>query len=145
MKKITLSIWFAVVFVLVIIFGTIYAVTQHAQRMEANSPQIQLAEDTAAQLVKGAQPAALVQGSVAMDKSLAPFTNIYDQYGNAIVGEGMINDKVPVFPEGVLKLTQGTPYHTVTWQPQTGVRIAAVSVQAGNYYVVSGRSLTEVE
>ncbi len=145
MKKLSVSIWFAAVFIIVIIFGTIYAVVQQSQRMAANSPQIQLAEDTAAVLVKGAQPAALVHTSVAMDKSLAPFTNIYDKYGNAIIGEGTIDSKVPVFPQGVLTSAQGVPYHTVTWQPQTGVRIAAVAVQAGDYYVVSGRSLTEVE
>jgi len=145
MKRFAIWTWFAVVLVIVIIFGTIYAVGQHGLRMDANMPQIQLAEDTAAQLTKGAQPAALVQGSVAMDKSLAPFTNIYDQYGNSIVGEGMIDGTVPAFPGGVLKASQGVSYHTVTWQPQNGVRIAAVAVQAGNYYVVSGRSLTEVE
>lgn len=33
----------------------------------------------------------------------------------------------------------------MTWEPQSGVRIASVTVAAKDYYVLSGRSLTEVE
>ncbi|MGH7237815.1 MAG: hypothetical protein ACREGF_04740, partial [Candidatus Saccharimonadales bacterium] len=35
--------------------------------------------------------------------------------------------------------------HRVTWQPVSGVRVAAVAVAAKGYYVVSGRSMQVVE
>ena len=48
-------------------------------------------------------------------------------------------------PYGVLTGADYQTYHSVTWQPQSGVRIASVTVKAKNYYVLSGRSLKEVE
>ena len=48
-------------------------------------------------------------------------------------------------PYGVLTNADNKPYHSVTWQPRAGVRIASVSTAARDYYVLSGRSLIEVE
>ncbi len=36
-------------------------------------------------------------------------------------------------------------YNEVTWEPKKNVRIAAITVAAKDYYVLSGRSLREVE
>ena len=38
--------WFASLAILVVVFGTIYGAVQQSQRSDANSPQIQIAEDT---------------------------------------------------------------------------------------------------
>ena len=46
---------------------------------------------------------------------------------------------------GILKEAKGKPYHTVTWEPQDDIRVAAVTIAAKDYYVLSGRSLKEVE
>ena len=137
--------WLAALAIVFIVFGTVYAAVQQSQRGAANYPQVQLAEDTAAALDGGSQPAALVSGTVHMDRSLAPFTIIYDRSGDVVAGSGYLNGAVPVVPLGVLQAAQHKEYHTVTWQPQNDVRVAAVSVAAGKYYVLSGRSLKEVE
>jgi hypothetical protein len=143
MKK--LLPWFGVLAVLVVVFGTVNTVVQQAQRRDANYPQIQLAEDTAAALDHGGKPLSLVHGNVDLAASLAPFTVIYDKSGNVIAGSGYLNGHVPRAPLGVLTASRSDTYNAVTWQPQAGVRIASVSVAANNYYVLSGRSLTEVE
>ena len=143
MKK--LLPWFAAFLLLVVIFGTMYTVVQQSERRDANYPQIQLAEDTAAKLNQGADPKQLVGGTVDMAASLASFTIIYGKSGQVIGGSGYLHGKLPTIPYGVLAAAQGKDYHFVSWQPEPDVRIAAVSVAAKGYFVLSGRSLKEVE
>jgi hypothetical protein len=143
MKK--LIPWLSAAVILVIVFGTIFVVAQQLQRHDDNYPQVQIAEDMAAALEEGTRPASLPRGRVDIRRSLAPFTIIYDKSGRVVAGSGYLDSKVPVIPYGVLMNGKGKAYHTVTWQPAAGVRIAAVSVAARDYYVVSGRSLTEIE
>ncbi|MDB5183396.1 MAG: hypothetical protein JWO07_77 [Candidatus Saccharibacteria bacterium] len=131
--------------VLVIIFGTIYSVVQQSQRTDANWPQIQLAEDASALLNKN-QPPRMFSGTyVDIGTSLATFTNVYDLSGQPVTGSGYLKSSLATVPKGILTAADGRPYHSVTWEPATGVRIAAVTVKANGYYVLSGRSLTEVE
>jgi hypothetical protein len=82
---------------------------------------------------------------VDIGKSLAPFTIIYSKSGQVVAGSGYLSGSIPTAPLGILTQAKGNAYNSVTWQPQTGVRIAAVAMAANNYYVLSGRSLTEVE
>ena len=137
--------FFGLIAVLVVVFGTVYAVTQQTLRREANMPQIQLAEDAASNLNSGVAPAAMTREKIDTRKSLAPFINIYDLSGRIIAGTGYIDGSLAVPPKGILTAADTSPYHTVTWQPEQDVRIAAVAVRATNYYVLSGRSLKEVE
>jgi hypothetical protein len=137
--------WGGAVVTLVIIFGTLFGVVQQAQRMDANMPQIQLAEDTATSLNNGIDPNSLAQGTVDINKSLAPFIVIYDKKGAVVATSGFLNHGLPHAPLGILQASNGTDYHAITWQPQADIRIAAVTVSANKYYVLSGRSLKEVE
>lgn len=143
MKK--LFPWFSAATIIVIVFGTIYSVSQQGQRREANYPQIQLAEDIATELNQGVLPATVVTGKVNMASSLAPFVIVYDLSGQPIAGSGFLNNKLAAVPLGVLVNARGHNYSFVTWQPQVNLRIAAVSVAANKYFVLSGRSLVEVE
>ncbi len=137
--------WLLVLATLVVLFGTVYTVVQQAQRSDANYPQIQLAEDAAAALKHGEVPLGLVYGNVNIATSLAPFTIIYDKTGRVENGSGYLNGHVPKVPLGILSAAKGKEYNAVSWQPQKDVRIAAVTVAAKDYYVLSGRSLREVE
>lgn len=143
MKKLLWGITGALL--LAVVFGTVFAVVQQAQRSDANYPQVQLAEDTKTSLNEGYEPELLVYGKVDMAKSLAPFTIVYDKKGAVVTGSGFLDNKVPKSPAGVLGASKGQPYHSVTWEPKRGVRIAAVIVEARDHYVLSGRSLREVE
>jgi len=128
-----------------VVFGTIYATVQQSQRNNANSPQIQISQDAAADLNGGDSPLVLLGRNVDMKTSLAPFIIIYDKAGNVVNGSGYLNGKIPKAPIGVLTDSKGKDYNAVTWEPQDGVHVASVTVAAKNYYVLSGRSLTEVE
>jgi hypothetical protein len=137
--------WFAAFLLLVVVFGTTYITVQQAQRSDANYPQIQIAEDTASSLNRLDDFALPLDGHVDMAKSLAPFTLVYDKHGKLYGGTGYLGDKAPEAPLGILKAAEGKDYHAVTWQPRSDVRIAAVTVAAKNYYVLSGRNLKQVE
>ena len=143
MKK--LIPWLGATVILIIIFGTMYGAVQQSLRRAANDPQIQIAEDTASSLNQGVKPTALTPGKVNLNTSLAPFVIIYDKSGHAISGSGYLNEQVPTIPYGVLRASDNKKYHFVTWQPQSSVRIATVTVAADKYYVLSGRSLKEIE
>lgn len=137
--------WLAAVVLVTILFGAMYTLVQQTLRLGANDPQIQMAEDAAAQLNGGARPAPLIGGRVDIGKSLAPFILIYDKSGNVAAGSGYLNGAIPALPRGVLTHAKGSSYNAVTWQPKDNVRIASVTVAADNYYVLSGRSLRETE
>ena len=137
--------FFGTIAILIVIFGTMYAVTQRMLRTDANTPQIQLAEDTAANLNANIAPATMTHEKVDIAKSLAPFVNIYDQSGKIIAGSGYLDGTLIAPPKGVLTASDTAAYHAVTWQPRPDTRIAAVTVHSDKYYVLSGRSLKEVE
>ncbi len=141
--------WFLFAVALTLIFLTIYTAVQQSLRQSANDPQIQMAEDAAAALNGGMQPMNVVgTGGVDMAQSLAPFMIVYDASGKVLAASGKLNGVPPVLPPGVYKHVQNHGEDRITWQPQNGVRIAAVIVpfsgrQSG--YVLAGHSLREVE
>lgn len=126
--------------------GLVYVAVQQDQRMGANDPQLQLAEDAAAALDAGAAASTLV-GSTTVDlaASLAPFVVIFDPSGNVLATDGRLDGHDPVPPPGVLDAARQNPPNKVTWEPRTGVRIAAVAVPWRAGTVLVGRSLREVE
>lgn len=131
--------------IITVIFGTIFTVAYQSMRMSADDPQVQLAEDVARGLNRGKTPGDLVDGHVDMAASLAPFIIVYDQNGNVVIGSGYLNGAVPKVPFGVLANAKPGIDNRVTWQPKSGVRLASVTTAANNYYVLSARSLREVE
>ncbi len=123
-----------------------YVVVQQSLRMGANDPQIQMAEDAAAALDKGAGVDAVVpKQAVEFSSSPAPFLDIYDASGKPVGGNGLLNGQLPVYPVGALQAARQTGENRVSWQPQANVRIASVAVPYKDGYVLAGRSLREVE
>ncbi len=137
--------WLTALGILFVIFLTIYGVSQQVQRNDADYPQIQIAEDAAAMLNSGAKPNSIASGAINMNSSLAPFIIVYTKSGQVISGSGYLNNKIPQAPIGILTNSNDKDYYRVTWQPQSNVRIAAVTVSANHYYVLSGRSLKIIE
>jgi hypothetical protein len=140
-----LLIWLGASLIILVLFGTIYVGLQQVVRRDANTPQIQLAEDAAARLTAGAKPSDLVSGKVDVRHSLADFMIIYDRSGKVLASSADLDGTTPDLPISVLSATNSETYHALTWQPASNVRIALVAVTASEYYVVSGRSLREVE
>jgi hypothetical protein len=145
MRKIILFRLIISLIVSSIAFGTLYVIAQQILRSDANDPQIQLAQDLASSLNGGASTTGLIAGRVVINHSLAPFEQIYDTQGNLVNGNAYLDNAQPTIPVGTLRASETLPYKPVTWQPASGVRIAAVAVRANNFYVVAGRNLSEVE
>jgi hypothetical protein len=131
--------------ILIVIFVTIYAVSQQILRNDADYPQIQITVDAVHELNQGISPKSLTTGYVNLNYSLALFTIIYNKLGQVVSGNGYINGHIPRVPLGVLSDSNNSYYHRVTWQPNSNLRIAAVIASANKYYVLSGRSLKIVE
>lgn len=136
---------FGAVLIIFVVFGTIQSAVAGVVRMNANWPQVQIAQDSVVKIDSGATPQSLIGSTVDISRSLAVFTNIYDRTGRPITGAGYIEGKIAQIPRSVLKPSDNLSYSAVTWQPKSSLRIAAVVVRAKNYYIVSGRSLAEAD
>jgi hypothetical protein len=143
------SIFIAII--LALVFGFSYSLAQQVLRQDANDPQIQIAEDSAAVLALGNEPKFLsdnLNNKVDIAKSLAPFLITFDGAGQPLVSTAVFNGATPVPPAGVFAYAKIHGQDRVTWQPAPGVRIAAVVAYYGGQrqgYALSGRSLTETE
>jgi len=127
----------------------VYLAVQQVLRMGANDPQIQMVEDAAVVLAQGARPESVIPAAtVDAGASLAPFMIVYDAAGNPLASSGRLHGETPALPAGVIEYTRQNGEDRVTWQPEAGVRIAAVvtgfnGTQSG--FVLAGRSLREIE
>ncbi len=126
--------------------GTAFFLSQQVLRMNANDPQVQLAEDTAARLTAGESAAkVLPERQISIDASLAPFVIVYDASGHPVASSGLLDGAIPAYPRGVFDFVRDHGEDRVTWQPRGGVRIASVVTKTANGYVVAGRNMREVE
>jgi hypothetical protein len=144
-----LRAWLAMATVWSLAAALVVGIEHQVLRLEANDPQVQLAEDLASRLTGGADPkSALPPASVDIAHSLAPFLAIYDAAGAPVASTGMLDGAPPKLPGGVLVFARREGGHRLSWQPRKGVRQALVIVlvrggQGG--FAVAGRSLREVE
>ena len=141
-----LIIWICGCILATITFLGIYVVAQQSLRQTANTPQIKIAEDTSALLDTG-KPADYFTSDTKVDiaKDSDVFTIIYDSTGQPVASSGFLNGVMPVIPLGVLQASAKNGQNRITWEPQTGVRIASVTVPYANGFVVVGRSLKDTE
>jgi hypothetical protein len=126
----------------------VYVAVQQSIRQGANDPQVQLANDAAAALARGAQPDPAPVAHVDLRSSLAPFLVRYDEAGKPTGGSGYLNGTLPSPPAGVFDFARSHGEHRVTWMPERAVRVASVIVHvpgtAGGF-VLAGRRMDEIE
>lgn len=139
--------WLALLIVGFGIVGFVAFVVQQNYRLSANDPQIQMAEDTAAALQQGRAPSKLVPpGSVDITRSLAPFETIIDKQLRIVATNATANDAGLLLPpSGVFKDAAKKGEMRFTWQTAEGQRFATVVVPTANNFVITARSLKEVE
>lgn len=150
MKRISniLKVWLPLAVVIVGMSGLVYVTVQQSLRMSLNDPQIQMAEDAASALAAGHNADALIPAiTVDVSKSLAPFIIIYDDAGDVVASSAVLHGETPALPSGVLDYTRTRGEDRITWQPESGIRLAAVVVRVGNGsgFVLAARNMREVE
>jgi hypothetical protein len=122
---------------------------QQMLRRGANQPQAQMAEQLVSELTSGRAPAGLIPSrTVDLRHSLEPFAIVYDAAGIPLASSATLDGSVPIPPAGVFDYLRHHSSDTVTWQPQHGVRIAAVIRPVHGQtaaYILTGRSLRLVE
>jgi hypothetical protein len=144
-----LGLWLPMAVVITLLLGMAYLVAQQVLRMNANDPQIQIAEDAAAALTNG-QPIESVVPTTKVDiaTSIAPFVVVFDDSGKAIASSGLLHNQMPALPPGVFDYVRQRGEDRITWQPEVGVRSAAVITRITGQkpgFVMAGRSLRESE
>jgi len=129
--------------------GAASLVFQQMLRRGANQPQIQMAETGSSALSTGSDPHSLIPASlIDVAQSLEPFAVFYSDSGAPVTSSGYLDDAIPVPPTGVFAFVRNRGEDRITWQPQPGVRIAAVIQRVGGShpgFILAGRSLRVVE
>ena len=147
--RLVMKVWLPLAAAITMLAGTIYIAVQQAYRQGANDPQIQMAEDAATALAAGQPVNNLVPaGTVDMAQSLAPYLIVYDQNGTPLASNVLLHGAIPQIPAGVFDYTRQHGEDRISWQPEPGVRSAAVIYAvtgSSGGFVLAGRSLREVE
>ena len=144
--KAILKVWLPFAVVITVFSMLVYATVQQVYRQGANDPQIQMANDAADHLNSGSSIESIVpQEKVFFAKSLAPFFLIFNSSEQPVAGSGILNNSLQTLPNGVLDYAKEHGENRVTWQPQSGVRVAVVIVPYKDGFVLAGRNLREVE
>ena len=137
--------YFCLFVIITAVFGSIDLAVQQNYRQSANDPQIQLAEDGAAALDRGAMPQWSAADQIDAGTSLAPFIVIYSATGAPVVASGLINGQMPTIPAGIFATVAVAGEDRVTWQTPAGLRFAAVVISYKNGFILAARSLRLVE
>lgn len=120
-----------------------YLLVQQTIRLSANDPQIQIAQDIKITLIAN-KPAAY-ESLIDIKSSLSPFIMVFDMKGNTITSQASLFGKTPKLPDGVFSYTKTYGQDRFTWQPTSGVRIAAVIIAYPHGYILVGRNIEEIE
>jgi hypothetical protein len=150
-----IRLWVIFLAISIVFALLVYTSVQQSYRTSANDPQIEIVQDTADVLAQGAPPAQLVpQNPIDITKSLSAFIIVFDQDHKVVGSSVQINGQTPIPPSGVFDYAKSHEQNRFTWQPQKGVRIAAVIQKYSGKdsngkdttgYILVGRSLKEIE
>jgi hypothetical protein len=147
----TVKNWLPLAVTIIIFTGLVAVAVQQNYRMSANDPQIQIAEDVSTAINNGsAAPDAIVSPTPTSDiaASLSAFVTVFSSTTTPIGSSVALNGKLPTLPAGVFSYVNAHGEDRFTWQPQPGLRIAAVVTKYGGAasgYVLAGRSLRDIE
>lgn len=145
------GIWVVLAAIMTVLVGLVYAGVQQNYRQSANDPQIEITQEISEAINKGAPTDQIIPPSAGTDikSSLAAFAMIFDKDGKVVGSSAKLNDKDPVPPKGVFDDAKKHGRNILTWQPEKGVRLAAVvvPVKSGNsdFYILAGRNLREIQ
>ncbi len=127
--------------------GLVYLAVQQNFRMNANDPQVQIAEDVVDAIDGGADPKSIVPPTSKTDfgKVLDPYVIVYDDNGDPIGASAQLDGQTPKLPSGVYDSVRKNGELRFTWEPKKGVRSAVVVKKFNGGFLLAGRSLREIE
>ena len=132
-----------------IIMATFYVLVQQMYRDNANDPQIELACELKQRLEHGKSVEHLLPGdTIELGNSLRSFITFYNDEAIPLRSTALLNNKMPALPRGVYDFTKQNGEDWITWQPQTGIRIATIVVAVNHpfiKFIAVSRSLYEIE
>jgi hypothetical protein len=135
----------AAIIVATILFGTVYVAIQQLDRLSANDAPLRLASQVAAELREGQSMTLDAQPHVDLSRSLAAFVVVEDAQGSPSAGSGFLKGSLVSLPTGVLADAARSGQDNVTWEPQSGLRFATVTLKVGDQFVSAGQSLKPSE
>ncbi|MEW1810187.1 hypothetical protein AB0284_05725 [Pseudarthrobacter phenanthrenivorans] len=133
--------WVAGAAIVTIVFATLYLTLQHIGRRSVNDA-LAAAVDAQIQQI-GSDPE--TGPRLELTQESGTFLMVYGQDNKPIFTTVTLHGEVPNLPTGVLDTTRATGADEVTWQPETGLRMAIVARQTAGKVVVAGQSLTRFE
>lgn len=140
--------WLPLAILATILSLMVHVAVQQDVRSAANDIPLQLAEDLATTLSQSQPPADAFPQQVDIAHSLAPFVVVYDENGLPADGSGRLHGQLPELPGGVFDYARHHTDDRITWQPESGVRIASVVKHytgKNSGFVLAGRNLREIE
>ena len=130
--------WVPLAVLATLLCGVIYLVIQQNDRLGANDPQVQYTQDIKVALEQGTTPDQITgQSKVDIANSLDPFIIIYGTSKSITATSASLNNGSPSIPSGVLDSVAKNGEARVTWQPQKGVRIAAVVLKYKDGFILA--------
>lgn len=144
----TAIIFTALALVVTIIFGAIFGTGQQILRSQAEQEQVRGVRQVESVVQQGI-PLNLIISSeeaVEMKDSLELFAMTFDANRQVLGTTAKLGEETPTPPENAFTEAKATGEHRFTWEPQEGVRIAAVLKPIGDQgFILAGRSLSETE
>jgi hypothetical protein len=135
--------------ILTLLGGAAALITDQMLRRGADQPQIDMSAWYAGEIAAGEAPDnAIPPGYVDLERSLQPVIIFYDEQGRPVQGTGYLDQKLPAPPPGVFDFVRHNGYEKVTWQPQSGVRLASIIRRVNGAhpgFILAARSLRVVE
>ncbi len=152
--------WFLSVVVVTVLCLLVEVTVQQTDRMTANDPQIQLAEDIASAFQNNQFTDETIRSSfdsftptnrqIDLVTSLSPWIQMYDESDTLVESSVKVSDAAVTLkiPKGIFASVDKSGEDRVTWQPGKNIRQAIVVTKfsgAKSGYIVAGRSLRETE
>lgn len=135
-------IWsLAAAIVTTIVFGSVYVALQQIGRHDANMAPAAAASAQIQQV--GWDSMAGPRLELTPDSGL--FLIVYGENNTPVSTTVTLHGNAPVIPDGVLDTARLQGTDAVTWQPESGLRMAIVAKHADGKVVVAGQSLAPFE
>jgi hypothetical protein len=143
-------VWLAIVGAATLVLGAAYSMVQQEARLAANDTPISVTESARRLLESGSAPVDVVakqKTNLRTDNWV--FTIVTDSSRHVLASSANLDGKTPLPPQGVFDYTKDHGTDKITWQPDSGVRLAIyVSTYKSDNdsgYIISGQSLKLTE